>query len=128
MSQNTEAINGAYESFAKGDVPAIVAIVEEGAEWISTSSLPQGGSFNGPAGAGQFFQGVGDSWEELNVEIDDLLDAGDHVVGVGKANGKLSDGDSAGYRFSHVFVMNDGKIAGFREYADPDETLRRRAA
>lgn len=62
------------------------------------------------------------------MEIDELLDAGDHVVGVGQANGKLSDGDSAGYGFSHVFTMNDGKIAGFREYADPDEALLGRAA
>ena len=128
MSQNTEAVNGAYEAFARGDVPAIVAIVEDGAEWVSTESLPQGGSFSGPDGAAQFFQGVAEAWEELNVEIDDLLDAGDHVVGLGRGKGKLRDGDSAGYGFTQVFTMNAGKIAGFREYADPDETLRRRAA
>jgi ketosteroid isomerase-like protein len=128
ISQNTEAVNGAYEAFASGDVPAIVAIVEDGAEWVSTASLPQGGSFSGPDGAAQFFQGVGEAWEELNVEVDDLLDAGDHVVGVGRANGKLRNGNSAGYGFTHIFTMNDGKIARFREHADPDETLRRRAA
>jgi ketosteroid isomerase-like protein len=58
MSQNTDAINGAYEAFASGDVAAIMAIVEDGAEWVSTESLPQGGSFKGPEGAGQFFHGV----------------------------------------------------------------------
>jgi uncharacterized protein len=128
MSQNTDAINGAYQAFASGDVPSIVAIVDDGADWVCPASLPQGGSFKGPDGAAQFFQGLGESWQELNVELDDLLDAGDHVIGVGRGSGTLKDGDSAGYAFTHLFTMRDGKIAAFHEYADPDETLRRLAA
>ena len=124
MSENTDAINGAYDAFARGDVAAIVAIVEDGAAWVSTESLPQGGTFNGPDGASQFFQGVGEAWKALDVEVDELLDAGDHVVGVGTARGELRDGDTAGYGFAHVFAMNDGKIAGFHEYAAPDGALR----
>src|SRR5262249_5903728 len=124
MSQNTEAISGAYEAFARGDVQAIVGIVEPGADWDSTESLPQGGSFSGPDGVLEFFQGVGEAWEELDLELDELLDAGDRVVGIGRANGKLRDGDRAGYGFSQVFAMSDGRITGFHEYAAPDEALR----
>jgi ketosteroid isomerase-like protein len=102
----------------------IVAIVEDGAAWHSTESLRQGGTVNGPDGVSQFFQGIGEAWKELDLEIDELLDAGDHVAGVGKAQGELRDGGTAGYGFAHVFAMNDGEIAGFHEYAAPDETLR----
>ncbi len=124
MSKNTDAISGAYEAFGSADIPAIVAIVADGAPWVSTESLPQGGSFSGPDGAAEFFQRVGEAWEDLDVSIDELLDAGEHVVAVGKGEGKLRDGGPAGYGFVHVFAMNDGKIAGFQEYAAPDERLR----
>jgi ketosteroid isomerase-like protein len=124
MSENSDLIGGAYAAFDRGDVPAIAAIVEDGAEWTSTESLPQGGSFSGPEGATQFFQGIGAKWENLDVEVEEMVDAGDQVVAVGRADGKLKDGDSAGYGFSHVFAISDGKIARFREFAAPDEALR----
>jgi ketosteroid isomerase-like protein len=124
MSKNTDAIESAYKSFVSDDVQAIIAMIDEGAEWVVPDSLPQGGSFRGPDDVSRFFQRVAETWETLHLDIDKLLDAGDHVVGIGRASGKLHEGREAGYRFVHVFEMNDGRIAGYQEYVDPDETLR----
>ena len=84
----------------------------------------QGGSYSGPEGVGQFFQAVGGAWDGLQVEIEDLVESGDKVVGVGSARGELKGSGPAGYGFVHVFELSDGKIARFREYAAPDETVR----
>lgn len=91
----------------------------------SPSCLPQGGSFTGPAGVGTFFEVIGANWQELKIDIEQVLDAGDEVVAIGRGQGTLSGGDSAGYGFAHVFTLGRGKITRFREYADPDERLLR---
>ena len=124
MSSNVDVVNGAYESFAVGDVPAVIAALDENVVWDSPSPLPQRGSFRGPDGVGSFFQAVGSSWEGLKLDIQDMLDAGDDVIAIGRGAGTLSAGGaSAGYGFAHVFTLRDGKIVRFREYADPDDAL-----
>jgi ketosteroid isomerase-like protein len=124
MAENADVINGAYEAFGRGDIPGIVEVVDPEVRWESTESLPQGGSFSGQEGVVQFFEAVGRAWEDLKIEIEDLLECGDHVVGVGQAKGELRGSGPAGYRFAHVFTISEGKIVHFREYADPDEVLR----
>jgi ketosteroid isomerase-like protein len=124
MADNVEVIRGAYAAFAGGDIPAVIGVLDERVNWEVTDVLPQGGSFRGQEGAGEFFQGVGRAWESLELEIEDLLDAGDHVVGIGKAHGMLRAMGPAGYGFAHVFTLEDGKVTRFREYAAPDHKLR----
>jgi ketosteroid isomerase-like protein len=127
MSSNVDVVNGAYANFASGDVPAVIAAVDEAVQWDSPGCLPQGGSFTGPAGVGSFFEAVGANWQELKIDIKQLLDAGDEVVAIGRGQGSLAGGDPAGYGFAHVFTIADGKIIRFREYADPDEAVLRMA-
>ena len=126
MAENTDVINGAYASFAKGDIPGVVATVDGGVNWDSTESLPQGGSYSGPDGVSRFFEAVGGAWDGLEVEIEDVVESGDRVVAIGTARGELRGSGAAGYGFVHVFDLDGGKIVRFREYAAPDETVRGR--
>jgi uncharacterized protein len=125
MASNVDVVNAAYENFARGDVPAVVAAVDDAVQWESPGCLPQGGSFTGPAGVSSFFEAIGANWQELSIDIEQLLDAGDEVVAIGHGAGNLSGGDPAGYGFAHVFTVSGGKIVRFREYADPDVRLLR---
>jgi uncharacterized protein len=125
MSENVDLVRSAYEAFGKGDIPGLIALLGDRVEWDSTSILPQGGSWRGRDGAGEFFQGVGRAWEELRVEPEELIDGGEHVVVTGRAAGRLSaSGTAAGYGFVQVFTVSDGQVVRFREWADPDEELR----
>ena len=124
MAENADVIKGAYESFGNGDIPGVVERVDPSVQWDSTESLPQGGSYSGPDGVGQFFQAVGGAWDGLEVEIEDLVESGDKVVAMGSAKGQLVGSGQAGYGFVHVFELSDGKIARFREYAAPDQVVR----
>jgi ketosteroid isomerase-like protein len=124
MADNADVVNGAYESFGRGDIPGVVEAVDEGVQWDSTESLPQGGSYSGEDGVVSFFEAVGGAWQGLEVEIEDLLESGDQVVAVGRGQGELKGSGPAGYDFVHVFTLSDGKIVRFREYAAPDKNLR----
>ena len=123
MADNTEVINGAYAAFASGDIPALLAIMDDGVDWESPKPLPVAGSYSGPDGVGEFFATIGREWPELNIEIDEMVASGDHVVGIGRAEGKLTSGEAASYGFTHVFTLADGKVVRFREYVAPIQGL-----
>jgi ketosteroid isomerase-like protein len=43
MSANVDLIRNAYDSFAKGDVPAVMAILDPDIQWTETAGGPLGG-------------------------------------------------------------------------------------
>jgi ketosteroid isomerase-like protein len=118
MASGAEVVQEAYEAFGRGDIPAVLELVADDVKWDVAEVLVQGGSWRGREGAGQFFQGLGELYEGLSVDITDLIDGGDQVVGVGVGRGKRRGGDDAEYGFTHVFTVQDGKVTRFREYAD----------
>ena len=105
MSDNVEMVQGAYEAFGRGDIPALMANFADDIEWHSPEPLPQHMDACGPEEVGQFFQAV-----------PDRADA------VGHGAGKL-DGDDAEYGFVHAWTVRDGKLTRFNEYVAPSGAL-----
>ena len=122
MSDNAQVVTQAYDAFRNGDIPSLLELLSDDVEWEVPRIVPQGGSFSGRDGVGEFFAGLGAKWNELEVDIESLVSDGEHVVGLGTARGNLAGG-GAGYGFTHVFTVADGKIVRFREYVAVDEKL-----
>jgi len=116
--KNVEMIQGAYESFGRGDIPGILEVLTDDVEWHSPAVLPQGMDTVGKDGVTGFFGKVAESWDDLQVEIDSIVASGDHVCVIGRAAGEL-DATRTGYRFVHAWAISDGLCARFDEYADP---------
>lgn len=123
MSDNTQRVTEAYECFARGDIPSLLEMMSDDVDWETPGILPQSGTFRGRDGVGEFFAGVAESWSELEVDSEDLVADGDHVLSLGQARGKLSGGADADYRFCHAFTLNDGQIVRFREYVMADDKI-----
>jgi uncharacterized protein len=121
MGTNAAVIEGAYAAFARGDIPAVIDLVDDNVEWSSPATLPQGGAFHGKAGVGNFFQAIGGAWSELTLDVESVSEAGpDVVIGVVRADGALRNGGPSGYGATHVFTVRSGKVVRFREYVDLD--------
>ena len=120
MSQSpTDVINELYGAFARGDIPAIVGIVDEDVQWRVPENLPHGGDFHGRDGVGRFFQGLAENWEGLELELDGLVSSGDRVLAVASIQGRLrSTGEQTGYRSVHAWTVRDGVPVRFDEYVD----------
>lgn len=118
MASGADVVREAYDAFGRGDIPAVLELVADDVEWDVAEVLVQGGSWRGRDGTGQFFQQLGEKYEEITVDVQDLVDGGDHVVGVGVGRGRRRGGGDVEYGFAHVFRVGDGKITRFREYAD----------
>jgi ketosteroid isomerase-like protein len=118
MSAGGDVIQQAYDAFGRGDIPAVLELVSDDVRWDAPELLPQGGSFSGRDGVGAFFQGMGEQFEDLDVDIHDLVDGDSRVVAVGASKGKLRSGGDVEYGFTHVFDVEGGKVSRFREYVD----------
>ena len=123
MGEGAELVQQNYDAFARGDIPAVIESLSDDVTWDVAEVLPQGGSFKGRDGVQQFFERLGQIFEEISIDVTDLIDGGDQVVGVGVGTGKLRDGGDAEYGFTHVFTTSGGKVTRFREYADPRKGL-----
>jgi uncharacterized protein len=125
MTESSEAIvRGIYEAFDRADIPAILNTLDEEIDWRAPNNLPHGGHFTGRDGVGRFFQGIGEHWESLTVEIDDVLSSNDRVVVLASVNGQLrTSGEDAGYTAAHVWSLRDGSPVRFTEMVDAPLSL-----
>jgi len=125
MSQSSEErIGGLYAAFGRGDVPAVLSMIDEDIEWHTPENLPHGGDFRGREAVGRFFQGLGESWENLEVELDAMISGGDRVVALVRAHGRLTaTGEESGYSSAHAWTITDGVPVRFDEYVNAPLSL-----
>jgi len=120
--QNVDIVRGAYESFSRGDVPAVLAILADDVEWTVPPPLPQAMEAHGREDVGRFFERLGGIWEGLGLELEDFVASGDRVCVIGQGSGKV-DGREVGYGFVHSWQLADGKAVRFDEYSQPGQGL-----
>jgi uncharacterized protein len=120
-TNGTEAIRGGYRRFTERDIDGVLAILSPEITW--TIPGPEGleGTYRGRAGVGEFFGKVAAAYEELNVNVDELLAAGDSVVALGRHTGR-GPGGPFEVGFAHVWRTRAGEPVSFVEYTDT-ETL-----
>ena len=124
MSESADLVSGMYEAFGRGDVPAILEKLDENIEWSVPENLPHGGDVRGRDGVGGFFQGIGEKWDGLSVEVESLIADGDRVVVLAHIHGKLrSSGDEAAYEGAHVWTVQGGTAVRFNEYVNAPLSL-----
>ena len=121
--QDVETIRGAYDSFAKRDVPAVLANFDPEIVWIEPGGgKSPSGTFNGPeAVANGVFAPIAEHFEEYNVTPSEFSDEGDRVIARGRITGKNKSGGELDVGFEHPFEMRDGKVARFENKVDDPE-------
>jgi ketosteroid isomerase-like protein len=113
-----DTIRSMYDAFARADIPAILNALDDQIDWCSPENLPHGGHFVGREDVGRFFQGIGEHWESLTVDVDEILSKGDRVVVLTTARGRLRSGEDTGYSAAHAWTLRDGTPVRFAETVD----------
>ena len=84
MSTNSEIIQGLYESFAQGDVPAVLGTMADDIQWTEAEGFPLAGTYVGPQAVleGVFMRlgEIGDEWAAVPEQV---VADGDTVVALG---------------------------------------------
>ena len=120
MADNVALIRGAYDAFAKGDVPAVLAGMDEKIEWIEAEGFPTAGTY---IGADAIVQGVFmplvNDWEGFAVTPENIISEGEVVVSYGTYSGKFkATGKDLRTRFVHIWEVRDEKIVRFEQVVD----------
>jgi len=118
---NLEIVQRSYVAFGRGDMDAVLADMDEGIEWQQAQGLPHGGIYRGIAEVRRnvFDPLDRDWWSEFSAEPDELLDAGDEIVALGRYRGVAKEsGKVLDVPFVHVWSLRDGKAWRFRQFLD----------
>lgn len=120
MTSSLELVEGAYESFAEGDIDGFLAPFSADFTWIEAEGGPYGGTYHG---TNELLEGVlmpiGTEWDEFRIEPERFVDGGETIVAIGTHSGTYSaTGESFEADFTHVWVLEDGEITEFQQFTD----------
>jgi ketosteroid isomerase-like protein len=127
MSQeNVDIVRGAYEEFATtGQLAAEIATPDFVWDMSKFLGWPEQQIYEGVDGARSFLEAWTAAWDDWELEVDALHDAGEKVVAVirQRARAKVT-GIPVDMSLAQVWTLRDGKEARMDMYSDPDEALK----
>ncbi len=119
---NVDLVRAIYDAFAAGDVPGVLGRMSLGIRWTEADNFPyaDGNPYFGPQAVlnGVFARCIGE-WDRFSVKIDELLDAGDTVIALGRYGGVYKKtGREQNTQMAHIWRLDGGKVVAFQQYAD----------
>ncbi|GAA4582740.1 nuclear transport factor 2 family protein [Planotetraspora phitsanulokensis] len=115
---NVEIIRRLYDAFETHDFNVIAELFDTEVEIYQSELLPWGGNYKGHDGAVTFFTGLLQHIDS-KVTLERFIEAGDHVVEVGRTAGTTTNG-SVPFDVPevHVWQVREGKIVRMESYVD----------
>src|SRR5918912_2035748 len=105
-------------------VPSPPSIRRSSGRSLGGGPAPRG-TFHGSESVGNdVFATVPANFDEFQVDPDQFIDAGDHVVVVGHFRGRAKSGQQFDAPFAHVWAMRTGKAVRFHNYVQADAWAR----
>ena len=123
---NTAIVQDLYAAFRRGDIPAILAQLDENVSWEAEgpSQLAHTGIRKGPKEVVGFFEGLAKDHAEPELVISEVLADGDAVATFGRYGGVMR---TSGKRFSvpigHLWKLRNGKIVRYVGLVDTGTML-----
>ena len=126
MSQESVEITRAgYERFAAtGEFVGDLATDDFVWNMSNFHGWPEQQAYVGIDGASAFLSEWTAAWEDWELEVDDILDAGDKVVVLVRQHGRSkAAGMPVEMSFAQVWTLRDGKQTRMDMYSDREEAL-----
>jgi ketosteroid isomerase-like protein len=125
---NVAVIDGLYQAFAKGDIPAALAPMSADIVWNEAEGSPYADNnpYIGPdAVLNGVFARIGAEWEYWNLTDIQLYNMSNNKVlatlrydAKHKTTGKKLNAQTA-----HLWTMQEGKIIGFQQFTDTGQAV-----
>ena len=118
---NLEIVQRSYEAFERGDLDAVLADLDPEIEWHQAQGLPHGGLYRGrdEVRRNVFEPLDAEWWSEFSAVPDEILDAGDQLVVLGRYRGTAKGtGKRLDVPFVHVWTLRDERATRFRQFLD----------
>ncbi|AMB59341.1 nuclear transport factor 2 family protein [Microterricola viridarii] len=119
---NADIIREHYAASDRGDLAGMTAPFHPAVRWTEAAGFPYAGTYVGPdAVAANVFARIQEDWDDYTVAIDEVLDAGDAVIGVGTYSGTYkATGQFFAARVAHIWRLADGEVVAFEQFTDTE--------
>ncbi|AZS46528.1 MULTISPECIES: nuclear transport factor 2 family protein [Microbacterium] len=123
---NADIIREHYAASDRGDLDGMLAPFAPDVRWTEAAGFPYAGTYIGPdAVAANVFRRIQEDWDDYTVAIDEVIDAGDVVVGIGTYSGTFRrTGRFFAARVAHVWRLTDGEVVAFEQFTDTELVAR----
>ena len=117
---NVDVVKVFYDGAGAGDLDSALSVVADDCPWTEAAGFPYAGTYYGPSGVREnVFGNLMADWDGFGLELDEVVDGGDTVVGIGTYFGTCREtGKAMRARVVHVFRVDDGKIRAFEQFTD----------
>ncbi len=120
--ENLQVIRDLYDSFGRGDVPAVLGQMHEAIEWREAENYMYAdrNPYVGPQAILEgVFMRIGSDWDAFTVTPEEWMDAGHHIVVLGTYTAKhKGTGKEVNAQFAHVWGVRNGRVVRFQQYTD----------
>jgi len=107
---NVELVRGVYDAFARRDIASVFELFADDVAIDQSPEVPWGGAYRGRDEALRFFATLTQHITS-RVVLERCIDAGDHVVAIGRTQGTLNaTGRAFDVPVAHVWELRDGHI------------------
>jgi hypothetical protein len=118
---SVEIVKRSYDAFARGDLDGVLGDMDPEIEWHQAQGLPHGGFYRGLDEVRRNIFDPLDTewWDGFTATPGEFLDAGDHVVVLGRYRGTAKQtGRVLDVPFVHVWTLQGEKAIRFRQFLD----------
>jgi ketosteroid isomerase-like protein len=122
---NVEATREAYERFqATGKFDPEQVDPDFVWDMSTFRGWPGQQEYHGVEGTQQFIREWLEAWDDWELTVEELRDAGEHVVAIMSQRGRSKTmGLPVDMSFAQVFTLRDRRLVRMRMYADPSDAL-----
>jgi ketosteroid isomerase-like protein len=127
MSQeNVEIVRGGFERFAKsGELTVEILAPDFVWDMSHFHGWPEQQLYEGAEGARRFLRDWVAAWDDWEVDVEALHDAGEQVVALVRQRGRSKGaGMPVEMYFAQVFTLRDGMQIRMDMYSDVEEALK----
>ena len=118
--ENKQIVKDLFAAFGRGDTAVWRDLVAEDVIWRLPGKVPHySGTYEGPDRVAGFFQRLFANVGVEAFEPREFVAEADRVVVIGRSRGRVKNtGRTYENRWDMAFIVRDGSIANFEEYAD----------
>ena len=119
---STDVVKSVYENLGKGDVPAVLELLDPQIVWREAEGSPNDsgdGWVGHDAVVNNLFIKLSEDWTEFTIHPETLHDAGSVVTVEARYKGthRATDKDMD-CQVAHVWTVKGGKVTRFQQYVD----------
>lgn len=126
MSGETlEAVRAIYDRFGEGDFRVSLEYVDPQVVFVLPPGFPESGTYLGIDALGDYTREFLEPWDQITIEAEEMIAAGDSVVAAVRQTGVGSEsGAATEFRYFQVWTFRGPKVIRLENFRERSDALK----